>query len=476
MNENYDYKVRDGAENADLRPEPEARSGEPGPSCSYSPGRSYTAAPLPPEKKPPRRSRRVLVGVLCLLAAAALGVAGTLLLSRPQPAQPEAALSTPVLTDPQPTTEATAAPVLEAGSMQDSDTMLPEDIYALACRQVVGVTTEVTYYNIFGQSGSSVVSGTGLILTEDGYILTNYHVIEDAMLGGYSISVLLYDGTEYTAEVVGVETDSDLAVLKIAANGLSAATLGDSDETHVGQTIYTVGNPLGELSYTMTSGIVSATDRSIETDPGATVTMFQIDAAVNSGNSGGPVYNTSGQVIGIVTAKYGSDGDDSPVEGLGFAIPISDARFVANEIIANGYVSGKASLGITPITVSASTAQYYSMVEGAYIYAVDAGSCAETAGLLLGDIIVSVDDSAVADEDDLVTVLRQYHAGDSARITVYRGGDYLEFSVTFDEAVPTDPTEVGSGIDSSSGELTPGQYYFQYEFQEGSPDSFRGFR
>lgn len=428
--------------------------GDSAPSYSYSPGRSYVSAPQPPEKRHSLgRGGVALLCAACVVIAGTLGVLGTLLLTRPQPAAEELSYPLPaeqeVLTAALPVTR----PMLVTNSTLNTGVIAPEDLYLLACQQVVGVTTEVTYYNIFGQAGSAAVSGTGFILTADGYILTNYHVIEDAFLGGYGISVLGYDGTEYAAEVVGVEADSDLAILKIDAAGLSAASLGDSNEMQVGQTIYTVGNPLGELSYTMTSGIVSAMDRSIQTGPSTTVNMFQIDASVNSGNSGGPVYNAYGQVIGIVTAKYAADNRQASLEGLGFAIPISDAHVIANELITNGYVSGKAAMGITPITVSASTAQYYNMVEGAYVYSVDAGSCGETAGLRTGDIIVAVGETVIGSEDDLINTLKKYHAGDTALLTVYRSEEYLELPITFDEELPADP--IGEG---TSGEAAESYY------------------
>ena len=486
MSDNYENKTpeTESSEYHYYRPEQTFRS--PGDTAGsgfsehspygYSPGRSYTSAPEPPKKRRMSTGAVIALCLICVVIAGALGILGTLLLTRPREAAEE--VTYPVLVESDETAVSIPAvnPVLVTNSTLDSSAMRPEDIYTLACRQVVGVTTEITYYNIFGQSSNAVVSGTGFILTDDGYILTNYHVIEEAYLGGHSISVLSYDGTEYAAGVVGVEADSDLAVLKIDAAGLSAATLGDSNEMQVGQTIYTVGNPLGELSYTMTSGIVSAMDRSIQTDANTTINMFQIDAAVNSGNSGGPVYNAYGQVIGIVTAKYGTGYDRSAVEGLGFAIPISDAHFVANELITNGYVSGKATMGITPITVSSSTAQYYNMVEGAYVYSVDAGSCAEEAGLKTGDIIVAVGETEILNEDDLINTIKKYHAGDTALLTVFRAQEYLELPITFDEELPAGDTAAEEPeVSISSGEISPGHYYYEYEYSGNPRDLLEDF-
>ena len=327
-----------------------------------------------------------------------------------------------------------SSPTLTAAAVT-GNVMAAADLYTMAYSQVVGITTEVTYTNAFGMTSSGAVTGSGFILTSDGYILTNYHVIEYAVQGNYKISVMLYDGTIYTATVVGFENDeSDLAVLKIDAAGLNPVTLGDSDSMRVGDTVYAVGNPLGELSYTMTRGIVSALDRDISsqdenTGETKTVNMFQFDAAVNSGNSGGPVYNEFGEVIGIVTAKYSSTG----VEGLGFGIPISDATDIANDLIQNGYVSGKAYMGISVQTVSSAVAQYYNMVEGAYVYAVESGSCAEAAGLQMGDIITAMDNTEIKSSSDLVAAKKEHQAGDTVTLTVYRGGQYVELSLTFDE-------------------------------------------
>lgn len=309
-----------------------------------------------------------------------------------------------------------------------------EEIYTIACRCTVGVTIPGYAQNIFGQTSASTVSGTGIVLSEDGYILTNFHVIENAYEKGTPICVITYEGGEHEAEVVGIETDSDLAVLKIEAEGLTAAEFGNSGGMRVGQTIYAVGNPLGELTYTMTSGIISALDRRVTTDVNVTVNMFQIDAAVNNGNSGGPVFNTYGQVIGVVTAKYSQYG----MEGLGFAIPVNDACEIASDLVEKGYVSGKAYLGLTLATISPSAARYYNLIEGVFVYDVEAGSCAEEAGLLSGDVITAIDGVEVLTADELAQTVKQYRAGDSAVLTVFRGEEPLSITVVFDEELPAE--------------------------------------
>ena len=307
-------------------------------------------------------------------------------------------------------------------------------IYDMACQQVVGVTTEVTVQSFFGQT-SSAVSGSGFIISEDGYILTNYHVIEYADKGGSPVTVMMNDGTEYEAAIVGSEESNDVAVLKIEATGLTAAALGNSDRISVGDEVHAVGNPLGELDFSMTNGHVSALDRTITTENGEdAINMFQIDAAVNKGNSGGPVYNASGEVIGIVTAKYSSTG----VEGIGFAIPINDAVRIAQDLITKGYVTGKAYLGVSIETqYNAMYAQYYNMPLGAYIHSVESDSCAERAGLQAGDIITRVEDTEIENYTDLKQALKGYTAGDEVEIEIYRADKSMTVQLVFDEARPS---------------------------------------
>ena len=307
-------------------------------------------------------------------------------------------------------------------------------IYDQACNEVVGITTEVTYTNFFGQTSSSAVSGSGFIVSPDGYILTNYHVIEYAYKGNYAITVMLHDGTRYDASIVGVEDCNDIAVLKIDASGLDPVTFGDSDKLSVGDDVYAVGNPLGELEFSMTTGHVSALDRLITTDESSeAINMFQIDAAVNSGNSGGPVYNANGEVVGIVTAKY----SDTGVEGLGFAIPINDAAKIANDLITKGYVTGKAYMGVSiDERYNSMYSQYYNMPIGAFVKSVESGSCAESAGIQAGDIITRLGDVEITGYTDLKQAIKQYSAGDSAELELYRAGESRTLTVTFDEAVP----------------------------------------
>lgn len=320
------------------------------------------------------------------------------------------------------------------GKRVSTETASANEIYELGCKQTVGVSLESTRANIFGQQSASAVAGTGFIITPDGYIMTNYHVIESAQKSEHKIQVLLKDKSSFEAKIVGFDEDNDVAVLKIDASDLSPVSIGNSDDIAVGDSVFAIGNPLGELDFSMTSGRVSALDRSITIERnGTAINMFQFDAAINSGNSGGPVYNESGEVIGIATAKVGSSG----VEGLGFAIPINDAADIANELITKGYVSGKAYMGVNIDNRYTSVyAQYYSMPEGAYVYNVESGGCAEKSGLAAGDIITKVGSEAIGGYSDLNAAIKSFKAGESTEIVVYRGGEYVTLRITFDEAKP----------------------------------------
>ena len=434
---------------------------------TYSPGlNTHTtyqrSAPTPPPPPPPKKKKRtggfakaVCLVLVCVLASAG-ATYGVLQYDRYY-GQDDQAVNQVVLgadasvtetAETETTDEAAAATSLTATGQE----MSAEDIYAMAVEQVVGVNSE-TETNVFGQETTSAVSGTGFIISEDGYILTNYHVIEYAVNYGYTLTVMMYDGTSYAATVVGYEEDNDVAVIKIEAEGLNVVTIGDSEEMQVGDTIYAVGNPLGELDYTMTSGIVSALDRVIQVDSTTSINMFQIDAAVNSGNSGGPVYNAEGEVIGIVSAKYSSTG----VEGLGFAIPISDAIDIATELITNGYVSGKPNLGISVRDWSSGNAQYYGTPEGALVQGVESGSAADNAGIQVGDIIIKLGDTEITSTETLLLAKKEYSAGDTTTIVVYRDGEELALSITFDEA----------GITSTASTTTTTTDQQKSQFQSG---------
>ena len=323
-------------------------------------------------------------------------------------------------------------------SVQQTDKSTNEIVNEVA-DSVVEIKVEIMQSNPFYGQSVAEGAGSGVIISEDGYILTNNHVISEASSSGSKINVLTYDGTTYSATVVGTDSSNDLAVLKIDASDCVPVTFGSSSDMSVGDTVYAVGNPMGELQFTMTSGMVSALDRDVTTEEsGGAINMFQMDAAINSGNSGGPVYNANGEVIGVATAKYSSSGSDATVEGLGFAIPSDDAKKISNDLMTNGYVTGKAKMGVSiDQNYSSTVAQYYDMPEGAYVKYVETGSAAEKAGIQPGDIITKCGDKTIEGYEDLTNAIKSYSAGDTVEITVYRSGNESTLSITFDEANAT---------------------------------------
>ncbi|MEA4910983.1 MAG: trypsin-like peptidase domain-containing protein [Oscillospiraceae bacterium] len=293
---------------------------------------------------------------------------------------------------------------------------------------VVEITTEVTSFsNFFGQYVTEG-AGSGVIISADGYIITNNHVVS----GANNINVTTPAGDKYTATLVGTDTQSDIAVVKIDASGLTPATIGDSDDLSVGDAILAIGNPLGSLGGTVTEGIISALDREITVE-NQNMTLLQISASVNPGNSGGGLFNMYGELVGIVNAK--SSGED--VEGLGFAIPVNDAITVATEIIDNGYVTGRPVLGINVIDVDSSSAYQYGLSRtGVYIQSVNSGSGAEKAGLAAGDYIVSVNGTAISESTEVRSIVQALNVGDVVEIQVIRDSKTLTFEVTLGESTP----------------------------------------
>ncbi len=305
---------------------------------------------------------------------------------------------------------------------------------------VVAITTEATVTDLFGQTGQAEAAGSGFILTSDGYIVTNNHVIE----GATTITVVLDNGDIYNAKLVGADSRSDIAVLKIDAANLPTVTLGDSADLEVGELAVAIGNPLGELSGTVTAGIISALDRDITLN-GQTMNLLQTDAAINSGNSGGALFNSFGEVIGINTAKNSGTG----IEGLGFAIPIDDAKTVIESLIKNGYVQGRPKIGISARDISAQMAEYYNLTEGIYVAEVEKGSSADTAGVKAEDIIIAANGKETLTIAALNEVKNQMKPGDTMELTLVRGGKQMKVTLTLKEDVPTAASESASRTESN---------------------------
>ena len=326
---------------------------------------------------------------------------------------------------------------VQAKKVDGQTKMDPATVYASVVNSAVSINCSATSTNIFGQQTQTASSGSGFIITEDGYVVTNYHVVS----GASSVQVTLYNGDTYDATVIGGDSDYDVAVLKINASGLQPVTLGESADVNVGDTVLAIGNPLGELTFSMSQGIVSSCDRAINVD-GTPFNMIQVDCSINPGNSGGPLVNLYGEVVGIVSAKYSSY-SSTTVEGLGFAIPISDVRSIITDIMENGAVTDKAYMAITAGTMNEQMAAQFNIdvTEGVFVYSVVEGGAGEKAGLRLGDVITKMGDKTLTSRQDLSAAMKGYRAGDTVTLTVYRGGQYIEVELTFDAQPQTTGSE-----------------------------------
>ena len=309
---------------------------------------------------------------------------------------------------------------------QSSDTTFSDEEGALCLQDIYSRVID-SVVSISSMTSSGTSSGTGIIMSSDGYVITNHHVISGALV----ISVLTNDNREFEAALVGSDEMSDLAVLKIDARGLQAAEFGDSSKLRVGDSVVAIGDPLGvQLRGTMTNGIISAINRDL-TVGDRTMTLIQTNAALNNGNSGGPLINCYGQVIGINTVKMSSYyAASASVEGLGFAIPISVAKPIIDELIENGYVAGRPAIGISGDSLPTYYRAYYRLPDGVYVTSVNDGSDAKAKGIREGDIVTAINGKSISSIDDLNTIKNQYAAGDEVTLTIYRSGAYYEVTVT----------------------------------------------
>ena len=324
--------------------------------------------------------------------------------------------------------------------------MSMSEVYASNVNSVVSINVSATT-NYFGQSVQTAASGTGFFITQDGYILTNHHVIS----GASTVKVTLYNGETYDATVIGSDEDYDIAVLKIDVTGATPVVLGDSSKVAIGESVAAVGNPLGELTFSMSEGIVSCVNRAINVD-GTPFNMIQVDCSINPGNSGGPLMNLYGEVVGIVSAKYSSYANTT-VEGLGFAIPINDVQSIIKDIIENGSVGNKAYMAITAGTMTQQMAAQYKInaTEGVFVYSVEDGGAGDKAGLKLGDVITKLNDTQITSMEDLSAAKKGFKAGDTVTLTVLRDGKEITTQLTFDAQPQTtdDTTDSSQSGDNS---------------------------
>ena len=344
---------------------------------------------------------------------------------------------------------------IQLKTVDGKNPMTDAELYAANVNSVVSINiTATSDPNFFGQTTQTAGAGSGFILTPDGYIVTNYHVVEDAT----SVTVTTQSDESYEATVIGHDTTADMALLKVEAQNLQAVTLGSSSELMIGDMVVAIGNPLGTLNATQTVGYISGINRQVSTDNNYT-TMLQTDAAINSGNSGGPLFNTKGEVIGITTAKYsGTSSSGASIEGIGFAIPIDDLKRNLEELQTKGYISS-AYLGIMGMDVDPEAVKNYGIPSGAYVDSVEANSPAEQAGVQAKDIIIALGGQKISSFSDLARVLRSFSPEDETTVTVYRGGKELTLPITLGEK----PREDASAQAENGSEM-PSEGSFQEWF------------
>ena len=402
-----------------------SESTQPSGGATPPPAGPQNTAPAAP-KKPKKNAGKAVKSIVALVLAAAMGFMGGFVGAR------FGGNNKVIIQQVERSDSSSADSESAAEGTTVSSGMTTAQVAKTVSPSVVVITTEQVVYSQWSWYGQSQVesgAGSGVIISSDGYILTCAHVVS----GASNITVSIGD-KDYPATLVGEDTTSDIAVVKVDATGLTPATVGDSDNLKVGESVMAVGNPLGELGGTVTSGIVSALNRSVSIQGSSsvnTMSLIQMDASVSPGNSGGGLFNMNGELVGIVNAKS----SDSDAEGLGFAIPVNDAVKVAQELLENGYVTGRPYLGISyyAVTDAQTAAQLGVNAYGVYIVEVVKGGPADKAGLQAGDRIVSVDGSEVATQSDLGTLMQNHKAGDTIEITVARGGQMQTVTVTLGE-------------------------------------------
>lgn len=381
--------------------------------------------PVKKEKKPLSTGKVVALALCCSLIGGILGAGACLVTQGRTPSDKNHS----VIYEGQRETS-----VIDTATIDTSKIMTPAEVYATNVNSTVGITTSITT-NYWGYQTTSAASGSGFVLSEDGYILTNHHVIE----GSSAITVTFYDGTSMAAKLIGYDSSNDIAVLKVeATQKLTPVVLGDSTNMNVGDEVIAIGNPLGELTFSLTQGVVSALDRQVTTSSNATMTLMQTDCAINSGNSGGALFNLYGEVIGITNAKYSSSGTEASIDNIGFAIPVNQIKHIVESIIEKGYIS-KPYIGVRVTNVSEET-QRYGLPKGAAVYEVTPDAPAEDAGLQVNDIIVAVDGAEITGSNDLVSVVKNCEVGQVLKLNVYRNGSYLDINLTVGEQVQSATT------------------------------------
>ena len=389
--------------------------------------------PKPAKPKKPKKERRLtkLVAAILVMVLIATGCGVSILLTNMHWRDQFALLSQRFseqldVLEQQLREENAAGNGAGAGQLQPGETMTASEIYTMNVNSVVAITSKVQKTE-YGQVYEGTSAGTGFIITEDGYVVTNHHVID----GASKIIITMNNGMEYSARLIGSDATNDVALLKVDATGFKPVTIGSSSQLRVGDQVVAIGNALGELTSSLTVGYVSGIDRDIATD-GSIINMIQTDAAINSGNSGGPLFNAQGQVIGITTAKYsGTTGSGASIEGISFAIPMDDVMGLLDDLREYGYVRS-AYLGVMVRDMDPDVANAYGLPMGVYASDVTAGACAAVAGVRAKDIIIGLGGYQIENMNDLSRALRAYEAGETVTLTVWRSGVELILSVTLD--------------------------------------------
>ena len=346
---------------------------------------------------------------------------------------------------------------IKINKVETGKVLTAAEIYAANVNATVGITSTSVTTNFFGYPTTSAASGSGFILSSDGYVVTNYHVIEDAT----SVKVATYSGESYDATIVGYDQSNDLAVLKMDANNLSCVTVGDSDKMNVGDSVVAIGNPLGELTFSLTAGSVSALSREVTMSNGISMDLIQTDCAINSGNSGGALFNMYGEVIGITNAKYSSgSGSEASIDNIGFAIPMNNVIDLIKSLMQNGYIS-KSYIGVSVEDVSESNREY-GIPAGAAVTAVTDGGPAAKAGLKVRDIVTKVNGQEIKSANELKKFVTASKSGDKLTFTVYRQGETLEITVTVEEQKQTATAQQPQQEedDSNSNPFNPFEHFF----------------
>ena len=421
----------------------------PNPQYTPEPPR-YQYIPEQPKKKKSSSGKVVALALCCSLVGGILGAAGGVLATQKTPEIVPG--STSAMLEGQ-----REDARIEINKIDTSKQMTPAEVYAANVSSTVGITTSITT-NFWGYQTTSAASGSGFIISSDGYILTNFHVIEDSS----SITVSFYDGSSLPAELIGYDESNDIAVLKVDAENLVPVVLGDSKNLNVGDTVLAIGNPLGELTFSLTVGAVSALEREVTTSNGITMNLMQTDCAINSGNSGGALFNLYGEVIGITNAKYSSSSaSEASIDNIGFAIPLNSVRPIVESIIEKGYIS-KPYVGISVTDVSQET-QSYGLPQGAAVKTIAEDSPAEAAGLQVNDIITHVDGTAVTGSNDIVSYVGNCQVGQVLKLTVYRQGASIELEITVGEKIQSAIEQEEEESSQSGGQvMPPWSYGFGY--------------